>query len=306
MKTLGGWLVLLGFGLLARPAVACLNDHAATRLDGTRQSSDDSDYALRPLPMGRNLAAEAQANQRRLQQLDRLWHTRHQLPDYAGYGLTLVYLGRYAEAREVFERLEGWQPNQYETAANLGTVYELLGYNRLALKWIGRATQLNPQSHQGTEWLHVSILQAKLRGAPAINSRNLLGVEFGEDAAPVATGRTREALDAIQHAIHYQLSERMSFVPPPDPVVAELLFDLGNLYALTSNVESAERVYAEAERYGYHGKLLWKRKAYFWWLRSGAEMVNAGILLALLGLGGFGLWRLAKAVHRRFAGTNFS
>lgn len=301
MQKLGGWLALMCCWLLAGPAGACLNDHAATRLDGSWQSSDDNSYVMRQPPVGRNLAAEAPANRRRLRQLDSLWRTRHQLADYAGYGLVLVHLGRYAEARKVFEQLDTWQPNQYETTANLGTVYELLGQPYLALKWIQKSIELNPRSHQGTEWLHVNILQAKLRGARAINAEYLLGVDFGQAAAPVLSLRGSRPLDSIQHALHYQLSERLSFVHPPDPIMAELLFDLGNAYALTSNVESAERVYAQAAEFGYGGPLLWKRRAYFWWLRDGHDAVVTTVLLVLLGLGGFGLWRLGKAVRRRFA-----
>ncbi|MFD2720925.1 hypothetical protein ACFST9_19550 [Hymenobacter monticola] len=300
MKKRGWWLLLLCLGLHVGPARACLNDHAATKLDGTWQSSDDESMVMGPVPVGRNLAAEALANRRRLQQFDSLWRTRHRLADYAGYGLTLVYLGRYAEARKVFEQLDTWRPNQYETAANLGTVYELLGNPYLALKWIQKSIQLNPRSHQGTEWLHVNILQAKLRGARAINSEYLLGVDFGEGAAPVPGLRGSRPLDSIQHALYYQLSERLSFVRPPDPIVAQLLFNLGNVYALTSNLESSERVYAEAERYGYHGQLLRKRKAYFWWLRAGTDIIPQLILVALLGLVGFGCWRLGKVLRRRF------
>ncbi|MDO7853041.1 hypothetical protein [Hymenobacter convexus] len=294
-------LVIFGLLLLANPAAACFNDHVATKLDGSYQSSDDTDLTMPLPPVGRNLAAEAPDNRRRLQVLDSLWRTRHRLADYAGYGLTLAYLGRYAEARAVFEQLNAWQPNQYETAANLGTVYELLGQNQLALRWIEKAIQLNPRSHRGTEWLHANILRAKLRGAAAINSVDLLGVDFGSAAAPVPALRGGWPLDSIQFALQYQLRERLSFVPPPDPIVAELLFDLGNAYALTSNVESAERVYAQAEQFGYDGNLLMKRKAYFWWLREGADIIPQLILLGLLGLAGFGLWRLGRGLRRRFA-----
>ncbi len=55
VKTLGGWLFLLCFSLLACPALACLNDHAATRLDGTWQHSDDASYIMLRPPVGRNL-----------------------------------------------------------------------------------------------------------------------------------------------------------------------------------------------------------------------------------------------------------
>ncbi|RSK48354.1 tetratricopeptide repeat protein [Hymenobacter rigui] len=291
-------LVLL---LFANPVAACLNNHAATKLDGSWQSSDDVNYSVPKPPVGRDLAAEAPINRQYLQQLNSRWNAHHRLADYAGYGLVLVYLGRYAEARKVFEQLDIWQPNQYETAANLGTVYELLGLNKLALKWIRRSVQLNPQSHKGTEWLHINILRAKLRGTEAINAEYLLGVDFGQGLAPVSNMRGGRLLDSVQYALYYQLSERLSFVHSPDPIMAELLFDLGNAYAITSNVESALPVYDQAEHFGFHRRVLLKRRVYFWWLRSGqGNLVTIG-LLGLAGLLGFGLWQLGKADLRRLA-----
>ena len=294
-------LLLLGALLTAGPAAGCLNDHAATKLDGSWQSSDDVSYFMPAPPRGRNLAAEAPLNRQRLHQLDSLWHTRHELPDYAGYGLVLTYLGRYKEARTVFEQLEAWQPNQYTTAANLGTVYELLGHNQLALHWIKRAIQLNPRSHQGTEWLHVNILRAKLRGPSAINASFLLSLDFGSAAVPVPVGQASVSLDSVQHALFYQLSERLSFVSAPDSIMAELLFDLGNAYALTSNIEAALPVYAQAQHFGYQDSLLLKRRSYFWWLRNGDDIIGLFVLAALVGLSGFGFWRLGRAIRRRFA-----
>jgi tetratricopeptide (TPR) repeat protein len=299
MKSFVSWL--LCFLLVSQQAVACLNDHAATKLDGSWQSSEDGDYTTpRPLA-GHNLAAEAPANRRRLRTLDSLWRARHWLADYAGYGLVLTRLGRYAEAGAVFRQLETWQPDQYATASNLGTVYELLGQNELALHWIEKAIRLNPRSHRGTEWLHANILRAKMQGAPAINSRFLLGVDFGSAATPVPVLQPGVVLDSVQQALYYQLSERLSFVYPTDPIMAELLFDLGNAYALTSNVEAALPVYAQAQQFGYHGRLLLKRRTYFWWLRSGESTVVTALFFGAVGLFGFGLWRLGRAAVRRFA-----
>jgi hypothetical protein len=47
-------------------------------------------------------------------------------------------------------------------AANLGTALELLGNKEEALHWIREGIRRNPQSHEGTEWLHAKILEAKI------------------------------------------------------------------------------------------------------------------------------------------------
>jgi len=55
------------------------------------------------------------------------------LSDYASL---LVYAGYYERAKTIFHRIERDWPNQYTTASNLGTVYELLGKPDSALLWI--------------------------------------------------------------------------------------------------------------------------------------------------------------------------
>lgn len=51
------------------------------------------------------------------------------------------------------------------------------------------------------------------------------------------------------YALEYQLHERIPLVPPPDPIVADLLFDLGNLSALAGLEERAAAVLELADRY---------------------------------------------------------
>lgn len=221
------------------------------------------------------------------------------LSDYSDYGVVLVYLGRYEQARAVFTAIEARQPGLYATAANLGTVYELLGQNERALYWIQRAVRINPRSHYGSEWIHVNILRAKLRGAGAVNARFLLGTDFGTAATPVTT-ISQTSLKHLRAALYFQLAERMSFIKPKDAVVGQLLFELGNTYALTSDVESALDVYDQARAYGYGGGVLARRYAYFQWLKYREDFLGLLVLLGLLGLAGFGALRLGRGLKRAY------
>lgn len=273
-------LLLLLLLLLSRPALACINEYQPT-MAGDYLSVDDANNPPLTPPTGHDLAAASYANERRLHQLDSLWHTQHRLTDYSDYGVMLVYLQRYAEARAVFETIEQRRPGLYATAANLGTVYELLGKNQLALRWIQRAVAINPHAHEGSEWIHVNILQAKLSGRTGAQA--LLGTHFGEAIRPVSALPGAE-LDAMRDALYYQLTERMSFVHPPDRIVGQLLFELGNLYALTSSVVTARQLYAEARRYGYQSSVLRQRDYYFTWLVYKDDTIQLLILGGLLGL----------------------
>src|SRR4029077_1629809 len=78
------------------------------------------------------------------------------------YAVSLVYVGKTKEAVELLQSLEKEQPGTYIVAANLGTALELLGNNEEALHWIREGIRRNPQSHEGTEWLHAKIIEAKI------------------------------------------------------------------------------------------------------------------------------------------------
>lgn len=173
--------------------------------------------------------------------------------------VAMIHLGQVTEAIPILEELERRDPGLYITAANLGTAYELAGDNRKALEWIKEGVRRNSDSHYGTEWLHVKILEAKLalEKDPAWLSKNsVLGADLRAPAdvsrpgKPVTDhlGRPMSPAD-VESALVYQLHERMEFVKPPDPVVADLLFDLSNLMRRTRSPEHAKAVRALALSY---------------------------------------------------------
>lgn len=171
------------------------------------------------------------------------------------YGVALAQTGQVSEALKIFRDLEAEFPGQYQTAANLGTVLELSGNNEDALEWIREAIKRNPNSHRGTEWVHVKILEAKLASAKDPNwlkTHTILGNDFGSEGRPQVTGQLldKEEMERVIRALEYQLSERMSLVSPPDVYVGDLLFDLGNLVVLTKSVERGVAVLQLSEKYG--------------------------------------------------------
>ncbi len=74
----------------------------------------------------------------------------------------LMRLSRAQEAVKFLEASEKKRPGRYQTAANLGTAYELTGNLVQARRWIKEGIARDPSSHEGTEWLHLRILDARL------------------------------------------------------------------------------------------------------------------------------------------------
>jgi tetratricopeptide (TPR) repeat protein len=186
------------------------------------------------------------------------------LENYTDYAATLMYKGAYQEAKAILLEIESKSPNKYNTAANLGTVYELLGQNDSALLWISRGIALNPQSHFNSEWIHVKILEAKIKAgndAHYFETHNILNLDFGQALIP-QNPDIKNPLELSQQ-IYYQLAERMSFIAPKDPIIAQLTFDLANIYAFSKDYQLAFYTYEQAKKYGFDNDLINKRMVYF-------------------------------------------
>lgn len=156
------------------------------------------------------------------------------------HAVQLILEKKYKEAITVLLELEKKYPDRYETATNLGTAYELVGQIDDALVWIQKGITLNPNSHEGTEWLHYKILQAKENIARNPN--------YLQDN-PIFDISTVDALDSIK-ALDYQLKERTKLVQPPDDIVADLYFLQGLLYEQQEDEVMMHKSFNSSIKYG--------------------------------------------------------
>jgi tetratricopeptide (TPR) repeat protein len=160
------------------------------------------------------------------------------LSDYAVY---LLKGGKTEEALQIFISLAYHFPDQYELAANLGTAYELSGNPDSALVYIQKGMKLNPNAHEGSEWVHVKILETKIKQKTQpdyLVSNTVLNLSADQEKDP-----------KICDQILIQLHERFPFCPGPDSIMASLLVDLGDCYANTVSIEIAKGVYELAQKY---------------------------------------------------------
>lgn len=161
-------------------------------------------------------------------------------------------------------QVEESSPGRYSTAANLGTAYELAGDNENALKWISEGIVRNEDSHGGTEWLHQRILQTKIRLATDpkyLTSHHIISLpEQFENDTVVEVGGSERSIKQIAQAIQYQLNERLIFVKPPDPIVADLLFTYAEIAAHVYVVESALSLLDLSQQYGFADAPLLQQK----------------------------------------------
>lgn len=179
---------------------------------------------------------------------------------HTNLGILLIHQRQYAHAIRLFLAVERQYPGAAATAANLGTALELAGHDAIALRWIRLGIRREPREHEGTEWLHVRILEAKIAAAsdPSyLMDHSVAGVGFEQVLLPAIPNALPAGNDGrpvkpweLEQALNYQLYERIGFVKPKDAVVANLLHDYATLYLAGGPVETATALYDLAVDYG--------------------------------------------------------
>lgn len=234
-------------------AFACLNGETKVLKNGLYVYAD-SEYNV---PYG-HFFGSPDSFQDGLKQLESLYKATKDLDYLSDKGFLLILLKRYNEAIKLYNEIEKIQPNRYSTASNLGTAYELFGQNEKALKWIKKSVKIDPKSHKNSEWIHVKILEAKIKGEKFYTTTFLLNTDFGSKVRPESR-MTKIELQELSDALYYQLNERVSFVEPKEKLVAQLLFDFGNIKFLLGVYPHAMYGFEKAKEYGYRGQLIDQR-----------------------------------------------
>ena len=182
------------------------------------------------------------------------------------------------KAIDLLKEIEKQRPGLVKTATNLGTAYELLGNNTESLVWIKEGINRDPSDHQGTEWLHVKILEAKLTIAKDplwLKKNHVMGISFGTNVKPSKPdnllvdhlGNTH-TLQQAGAALQLQLFERLKFVSEPNEVVGDLFLSLGDLTRLglrhidqseDENLRAAKILYESALQFNPNAEIIQKR-----------------------------------------------
>ena len=188
-------------------------------------------------------------------ELDSLYKKTKDLDYLSDKGYLLIVQGKYNEALNLYLNIEKIEPNRYSTASNLGTLYELMSENQKAYIWIKKSIEINPESHKGSEWLHLRILETKIKNLKDVSGEFLINTNFGTSSEP-KTKLSKKEVDELTQSIYYQVNERMSFIKPKDKIISILLFELGNLAELKGENNSALATYRTARLYGYDSDLI--------------------------------------------------
>lgn len=250
------FIVILAFAFFLNiDTLACINGESKELKDGTLLYEDNTLI----IPTG-HVLNDDEALTKAINRLDSLYKKTNNIEYLSDIGVVYIYLKQYDKAIKLYLDIEKRVPNRYSTASNIGTAYELNGQNEEALKWIQKALKIDPNSHHGSEWIHLNILKAKIGGEGFYNSKSLLNVDFGNNTEPKA-GLDSIGQENLLDALYFQLNERITFVKPKDKIVAQLIFDFGNILFLQKRYFDANGAYVVAESYGFNGELIKNRMA---------------------------------------------
>ena len=272
------------------PAFSCLNLYYV-RLDGKLDYLDIEEGGI-GAPRSRLFGLSDSALYFKFKEAERQYKKTNDPRDYSDYGVMLIYRFNYDIAKNIFLEIEAKNPGLYATAANLGTAYELLGMNDSALYWIKKAVSIDSNSHNGSEWIHIKILEAKINAHGDDNyykTHDVLSLDFGKNEIP--SYHFHIDTQTLERQLHYQLSERITFITTRDPIMGQLLFDLANVALLNDHVLAANEEFDVAKEYGYESEIMDKRisfikplvrKANFANFKDGLIKDYPGLLLFIL------------------------
>ncbi len=253
MKQIQKLILIILILFLFNNAYACLNGEILRLKNGTILFEDREGL----VPYGHIFHTDEWLTSE-IKNLESLYKTTKDLDHLSDKGLLLILLKQYDQAVRLYLEIEKIQPNRYSTASNIGTAYELMGQNENALTWIKKSVKIDPKSHENSEWIHVKILETKIKGQQFYTTNFLLNADFGTALLPKTNLATSYLLD-LHTALYYQLNERISFVKPEEKIVAQLLFDLGNMAFIFGRYDDAKADFEQAKQYGFSGQLIENR-----------------------------------------------
>jgi tetratricopeptide (TPR) repeat protein len=239
--------VLVLFFLVSIPGFACLNEFEET-IDGHETASF---YYLHTYYR----SFDTQYSKQFVDYYDLNNRENIDYEELSDVSVHLAKLGRYEESLELLLWLNARHPDEYQICANLGTLYELNGHVDSAYYFIEKSMQINPDSHMGTEWVHLSILKAKkeiAKNSNWLSNHRVLNLGLNK-TIDFNSDEYAQVMDTIT-AIDYQMYERVPFTPVPDPILADIFDELGDILAKHYSVNQAYIAYSISLQYGPENK----------------------------------------------------
>jgi tetratricopeptide (TPR) repeat protein len=232
MKTL--LLTLLLISLTAFKSQACINYYYTVDGEGHLNPADDIERAF-------NTNFNFKLIEKKLIKLEKQFKDEMDYKLLSDYAVLLLKGGKVEASLKILEGLYQEYPYEYKIVSNLGTAYEINGELFKAIRFIEKGIDINPNSHGGSEWVHLQVLKTK--------SILLEHADYLKDHTVLNLSETDKRDSLVRNQILIQVRERFPFSPGLDLIMASILIDLGDCYANTASIEYAKALYTIAREY---------------------------------------------------------
>ncbi|WP_421753126.1 tetratricopeptide repeat protein [Croceimicrobium sp.] len=236
-------LILLFINLWSKPALACGNFYGHN-LQGEIVFSPDIYLSATMLSFDKDwLWSQKKELEEKIKRKPQNFQFKSDL------SLVLMQLGMTDSALSILRPLIKLYPTEYNVVANLGTAFELKGKLDSALILIRKGYELNPLSHRGSEWIHIKILEAKIkakRSNPTWMQRNAI-ITMEELEQRLGEGELKA--EQVNLDFNYQIRTRVPFTPAPNAVLSNLFETLGDFNEKYGTYEQALLAYAYSMKF---------------------------------------------------------
>ena len=162
MKNVILFLVLSFFAV--KPLFGCLNYYYALDQEGHLHEITEMHASFKKFNKNFNTRLIC----KKLPELQEKIKTEGDYKDLSDYAVFLMKMGKFEEAKIILVELQYNHPDEYKLASNLGTAFELVGELDSALKYINYGMELNPDAHEGSEWVHIRCIGNKEKNASGL------------------------------------------------------------------------------------------------------------------------------------------
>ncbi len=159
-----------------------------------------------------------------------------------------LYAKQFAAGLALSTELVHALPNEYTVVITHAAALELNGKAAEAIPFMKRALDLNSGSHKGSEWIHLNLLKARVRGGVP-DPWTLIGIDLRPDSAPHAPPDVD--LKQLVKQVHFQVNDRHFFTPENDTLFGALMFAYADLLTLNGYRSQAKAIYEMAHGYGF-------------------------------------------------------
>lgn len=172
---------------------------------------------------------------------------------YTDISAYMIYNGEYQEAIDYLNKNVKVKNTNYNFCSNIGVAHELVGNLDSALFFTSLGINLNPESHNSSEWIHIKILEAEIalkKDKNWLDKNDIFDFKMSKDSIPTVFPK-KLTLDDFCYQLYFQLEERTYFVKAKnqDPVVARLILIMADASTRAFDVKKSIVTYKLAAEY---------------------------------------------------------